>query len=766
MSNPFYTFAPTFVPGSLARSGDVNTQFTLVQNGFDKVNAGQLGIGTDSGSANTVLLAMSTPRTAYTNGDEYIFMAAAQNTGATTIKVDGLTTIPLTRFNGTPLQAGDLILSTWYAGRYSSALNSIEITSPAAYTSAAGIVSTAAPTHKVGLAAAGGVSINVLPVDATFAIDQSVAPTWTSLHTFSAGIAVNAAARNVASLAQTAQSYGNTTDNPTYAFLGSGQFSIGTRVTVGATGNVTINAPSSGTSLVVSGAAGAYVGMFQSAAANDAAIRLGIGTTGQQWDLRSDSSDGRFAILNQSSAIQPFSISTAGNVAIATPSSGGALTVAALASTAAASFQGPNTGTGFNVNFFDLTALTLRGFIGLGTSTVGGAAVTDFAISPGVGGSVVIGTSNGTTIGTRFGPNGNVTIAAPSSGNALAIAQAGGTAAVSVSGGTNPFIQTTDGTIVTMLQTLSGVVGVVGTQSNHQFNVRTNNTDRVVVTSTGNVDINAPSSGQHVINTVGQSTGLVIGVQSSGTQSGWMQFNDTTNANAVRGYIGSGSSLFTGAALADFGMASATGVLRLSANAGGNTHLQISSSGNVTINAPTSGSALVATGPAGNNAMAALGSATAGQSFGLSVSAGTNSSDAGFRVFNAAATAQYFQVRGDGVVFGNDGTNLFELGYKNAPLNTQSGNYTLVATDRGKTVQTGVTCTYTLNTGVFTSGGETVVLRAGAGAVLTISQGSGFTLAWAGNGATTGSRTLTGEGLATLLYTGPSNATISGAGLS
>jgi hypothetical protein len=41
---------------------------------------------------------------------------------------------------------------------------------------------------------------------------------------------------------------------------------------------------------------------------------------------------------------------------------------------------------------------------------------------------------------------------------------------------------------------------------------------------------------------------------------------------------------------------------------------------------------------------------TTGQSYGLTIEAGTNSSDASFRVFNQAGTTQYFGVRGDGNV--------------------------------------------------------------------------------------------------------------------
>jgi len=108
-------------------------------------------------------------------------------------------------------------------------------------------------------------------------------------------------------------------------------------------------------------------------------------------------------------------------------------------------------------------------------------------------------------------------------------------------------------------------------------------------------------------------------------------------------------------------------------------------------------------------------------------------------------------VRGDGVVFGNDGTSLFELGYK-TPAQRAGSNYTLVAADRGKSVQASANgLTFTVNNAVF-SAGAVVSIFIGNGASLTIAQGAGMTLQWAGNGASTGSRTLTGAGIATLLF--------------
>jgi filamentous hemagglutinin len=494
-------------------------------------------------------------------------------------------------------------------------------------------------------------------------------------------------------------------------------------------------------------------------------------------------------------------------------------------------------------------------------------------------GGIAVGSVNG---------SGQWSIPAPTGGTALTVNQSGTTSALVVTGGTNPNLRATDGTIIQKLQV--STVGVVGTESNHETDIVTNNAARITVSNTGNVTVNAPSSGNSltvngvsggspivvtpgavgapaVTFTTAGNTGLWssaaanVDITTGGTNrvninsSGNVTVNAPVSGNAITVSSASGANAITatpgtvGGVAYGFSTNGGTGLWsssgsnvdvatastnRININSTGNvtinapnsgnalsvtqtstsagillsggtnpflqvtgaggiqtfigaidnssgvfgtltnvglqiqtvntTRITISNSGNVTVSAPSSGNALIVNGAANSDAASIRGSSTASQSLGLLVAAGTNSSDIALRVLNQASSVNYFQVRGDGVVFGNDGTSLFELGYKDAPLNTQSSNYTLVASDRGKTVQTGATCTYTLNTGVF-SGGATVVLRAASGATLTVAQGGGFTLSWAGNGATTGNRTLTGEGIATLLYTSGSSATISGAGL-
>lgn len=219
-------------------------------------------------------------------------------------------------------------------------------------------------------------------------------------------------------------------------------------------------------------------------------------------------------------------------------------------------------------------------------------------------------------------------------------------------------------------------------------------------------------------------------------------------------------------------LADATGVTlnlttaqQLALATNGANRLLISGTGNITGQAPTSGDTLALTGIANGNTLKLTGSSTAGQSFGMGILAGTNASDAAMRVFNQSGGTQFFQVRGDGVVFGNDGTNLFELGYKDVPVNTQVSNYTLAVTDRGKAINAGNGITVTVPNGVF-SAGAVVGIAVGNTATITVAQGAGITLEWAGNGASTGNRTLTGAGLATVYYVTATTVLISGAGLS
>jgi len=79
--------------------------------------------------------------------------------------------------------------------------------------------------------------------------------------------------------------------------------------------------------------------------------------------------------------------------------------------------------------------------------------------------------------------------------------------------------------------------------------------------------------------------------------------------------------------------------------------MYITSTGKVQINIPTDTGPLFSLLGTGNSwTIGAMGSSTTGQSYGLLVTAGTNSSDNSFYVQNRAGNAAYFQVRGDGLV--------------------------------------------------------------------------------------------------------------------
>jgi hypothetical protein len=73
---------------------------------------------------------------------------------------------------------------------------------------------------------------------------------------------------------------------------------------------------------------------------------------------------------------------------------------------------------------------------------------------------------------------------------------------------------------------------------------------------------------------------------------------------------------------------------------------------------PTSGAGPAFNGTANNYAATFVASSTSGQSYGPKISAGTTSADSAFQVTNQAATANYLQVRGDGLLTIGGGTVL------------------------------------------------------------------------------------------------------------
>ena len=102
------------------------------------------------------------------------------------------------------------------------------------------------------------------------------------------------------------------------------------------------------------------------------------------------------------------------------------------------------------------------------------------------------------------------------------------------------------------------------------------------------------------------------------------------------------------------------------------------------------------------------------------------------------------------------------IGQRSVPILTKSTSYTLVADDAGKTIFTDSNVEFPNN--VFEAGDAiTVVNNSGSG--ITLTQGSGITLYNAAD-ASSGSLTLAGRGMATVLYVSASTAYGSGGGVS
>ena len=82
------------------------------------------------------------------------------------------------------------------------------------------------PSASIGLTANNGVAVTAMRSDATPALSQSIVPTWTGLHTFQAGIAVNPTPASLGTAINTTQTLAGTTAVPYAANL----FAINTDV--------------------------------------------------------------------------------------------------------------------------------------------------------------------------------------------------------------------------------------------------------------------------------------------------------------------------------------------------------------------------------------------------------------------------------------------------------------------------------------------------------------------------------------------------------
>ena len=481
MSNAYYNYSGAFIPGTLARAEAEAAEFIAVQNGFNALSTS----GTESGSGNAFLVTTVNPATSYSDGYPVYFKATHSNSGAATINVNSIGSVSLLRNNGTAAQTGDLVSGTWYYAVYNSTYSGFTILAPLNITVFTGAISAAAPTYKVGLTAAGGVSTAAMPIDAKFAIDQAIAPTWSAAHTWTANMTIqgdstkfvvlNSAATTVGAIGTVKAVLGSGTDNTdmaissqgTLAFYpGGGSTAVMTLfgISVSIVKAVSISSPLS-IPLQVTGPSGSYAGLFSNggSSGNSFGVKIIAGTT---------SADSALLVVPETGVSTYLQIKGDGSGSIGYNGSNSSIV---FANTGGVLINAPNADLGLQVyGAANKQTLYVNAAAGNGQALTVFANASNTAYAVGIFAGSTPGSSNGIklnagsnssdycvvfqqtisagnnlllvlkgdgsgsigcAVGTssttiNFSTNGNVTLAAPSSGDTLTVAPSATTGAL------------------------------------------------------------------------------------------------------------------------------------------------------------------------------------------------------------------------------------------------------------------------------------------------------------------------------------------------
>ncbi|MCS7084447.1 MAG: hypothetical protein NZ534_00005 [Bacteroidia bacterium] len=346
-----------------------------------------------------------------------------------------------------------------------------------------------------------------------------------------------------------------------------------------------------------------------------------------------------------------------------------------------------------------------------------------------------------------IGSDGNLTVKAPSSG--FHVIFNSGPGALTLSGTTTTDFEVTDGTRRTYLGATS-TYGYVGSRTNHAFRIFTNDTERIGIGSSGNVTVNAPASG----------VSLTANVGSGGTP---LRITDGTVTGDFT-LFGTRLSLGT----------TTNHEFRIFTN---NTdRFRVLAGGNVIVNQPASGYATEINSV--GNVQAVLINTPSSTWSGLLLARNgiaqwslLNNYDAAdeFAIYSHDVASSVLRVAANGSIITRN-SNAAEVGFKGAPVNSQSSNYTLVLADTGRTILfpsgsgSGVTYTIPANSSVAFPVGTTICIANRSSNNLSIAITTD-TLVWAGVGST-GTRTLASNGLATITKVESTVWLISGSGLS
>lgn len=185
--NEYYSYSP-LTANTVARAADVNTRFSGVETGFDKLPAPALiaedrvTYADDIGVANAYVINPAVPVTAYNTGLRVRARVLNANTGPATVNVSGLGVKQIVRVDGTPLIANDItadqIIDLTYDGtnfRLAMAFAEMSPAGVAAKIAAAGNITINGAATVSGALTANSISQNLQTIDALSATGVALA---------------------------------------------------------------------------------------------------------------------------------------------------------------------------------------------------------------------------------------------------------------------------------------------------------------------------------------------------------------------------------------------------------------------------------------------------------------------------------------------------------------------------------------------------------------------------------------------------------------
>ena len=289
---------------TLGRAESVMAVFSAIEAGFNNL-PGMLALqqdrvtyADDTGTANSILIALTVAPTAYTEGLRVSFKAASTVTGASVINVNGLGVKNLTRADGTPTQNGDIVAGQIVDGRYDGAnfqlMNSSGMVAAASASVVLSLANANAAAASASSAAAQAATVGTLASSASdsaaaAATQANAAANSASAAASQVGLATtqanNAASSSTAAAGSATGAAASAVTATTQVGLAAAQVTLATTQVTAASVQATAAAGSATTATTQATAAAASA----TAAANSVASLTGTSTTSMAIGLGSKS---------------------------------------------------------------------------------------------------------------------------------------------------------------------------------------------------------------------------------------------------------------------------------------------------------------------------------------------------------------------------------------------------------------------------------------------------------------------------------------------